>query len=446
MEQVTLLFALLASALALYLSLPLALAVYLTVLFTYPTYLVVQLGTLDVSAGRIVIGVLLLRCLLTPGLLKSFRWTRMDQWMVFFAFVFFLVPILSWRLPMMQILENRSGQMMDVFFTYMVARLCIQNRQDMVSLCKWLAVMIVPLAILGVIETLTGWQPFVAFKRFCPWAPVEHYEKNIRLGLIRAVGPFEHPITFGAFFFMLFPFIYWLRHQTGPWRKWAYVSAGFALAGAISSMSSGPWMMMVFLFGCLFLERRRHWIKPILYFMLFSVMFVSIASNRPFYHVICSYANPVQGTGWHRGKLIDCAIRDVGQWWLAGYRGLDPGWGPNDLGMTWTDVTNAYISEAVRFGMLGVISFAGILIIALVQMIQRHRQETDPPLKSFYWMMASLLVALMVAFNSCSFFGQARSIFYGVLGLIASSIGFAVRQPLYRIQTADHLLAETRLC
>ena len=420
MQGITLLFAGIASVLVLYLRPAKAFAIYVAVLLMYPTFLVVQVGTLDISAGRIVVAVLLMRCICDSKLKAKFRWCRLDSWITFFAIMSFAIPVISWRQPVMYILENRSGALLDTFAAYFVGRFCLTDREAFVTTIKWIALTLAPVAILGIVESCTGWGPYHRLKIYCPWLQVSEPTLNIRSRFYRAVGPFSHPILFGASFAMFMPLVYWLRHERGKWRKLAYILTLAAILGAASSMSSGPWMMVIFTIGFLALERFKYLVKPMIIFVIFSCFLIGIISNRPFYHVIVSKANPIGGSGWHRAKLIDCAIEDFDEWWLVGYGRRSPDWG-RSLGMVWTDITNQYMMDGVQYGILGVVAICGILATSMHRMIQLYQSTRDPVLKSLCWAMGCIIGDLAISFNSAAFFGQAITLFYCIVGFAGSS-------------------------
>ncbi len=95
MTNVTLTIAIAASMLILYLRPVRALAVYLTVLMWYPVYLVISVGTIDISAGRIMVAVLLLKYLADRNLMNRFKWCRLDTWVVCYILVCVIIPFIS---------------------------------------------------------------------------------------------------------------------------------------------------------------------------------------------------------------------------------------------------------------------------------------------------------------------------------------------------------------
>ena len=311
---------------------------------------------------------------------------------------------------------------MNTCFAYFVARLCIQDQDSCTTAIKWICLALVPLTLLGAVESSTGWQPYLTMTRYCPWSPSEML-LNPRSGFFRALGAFGHPIMFGSAFVLFLPLVYNLRHETGNWQTLAYLVSVAAIIGALASMSSGPWVSVIFAIICMAMERFKNWLKLVLMGFVFSCIFIGIASNRPIYHVIISYANPIGGAGWHRAKLIDLAIEHFGEWWLIGYGDKDPGWGES-LGMGFTDVTNEFVFAGVQYGFLGVIALCGVLATAIRQLSRLHNSSTDPRLKSLAWALGSAIVTVIFIFMSVAFFGQMIPLFYSVLGIIGSSFSF----------------------
>ena len=423
MQTVTLAITAIFSLLALTLPPAYALAAYVTCLLWYPTFLVLTIGTIDMPVSRIVVGVLLLRCLCDGRIRSRFTWSRLDTWVALSMLVYCGAALSASDTPLSETLESQGGILMNTWFAYMVTRFIVTDRARLISIVKCISLALVPLAILGVFECVTGRYQFALLWRFSPWFMGGGVVPSPRFGLSRAVGPFSHSILFGCGFALFLPLIYYLRHEKDHWHSLAYVLFAVAVVGALSSMSSGPWVMVIAVIFCLTVQRYKHWLKPLLIFFVFSCIFIAIASNRPFYHVVASFANPLGGAGWHRAKVIDLAIEHFDEWWLDGYGGKDPGWGP-ELGMVRTDVTNEFIAAAVRYGVFGVIALCIVLTKAFRGIFYTYRITTDPYLKSLYWSLGSALSSATVAWMSVTFFGQLKPLFYCLLGIIGSSFYF----------------------
>lgn len=426
MQGTTLAIGILGSILVLSLRPAYALSAYIGVLIWYPNFLRVSIGTIDISAGRIVVTVLLLRCLCDERLRRKFVWSRFDTLVTLSMAVY--VGMYCATRPFMQAFENRGGFLIDTWFTYLAARLVLTDKRTLISFIKATAVILAPLAILGVIESITHWQPFFKMRHFCIWrTPVGEIISQTRWGLTRAIGPFSHYILFGGFFVMFLPLIWALRHQRGYWGKLAYPLCGIAIVGAFFSMSSGPWAMLVVVIFCLAMERHKQWAKPMLLSMVPLGILAEIGSNRPLHYVLYSYANLGGGDYWSRVRLIDAAIENFDQWWLAGYGGIDPGWGSLEGGYFWghfTDMNNEFIMAGVEYGILGIIVLCAVLVAAFRGLVRAGSQTKDTQLKSLYWSMGSALVGLIVMVQGVSLFGQMNALFYCILGIIGSSFYF----------------------
>ncbi|MFC1794317.1 hypothetical protein ACFL3Q_12105, partial [Planctomycetota bacterium] len=246
MQGVTLIFALVLSVLVLTLRPKYALVAYIVGLLWYPAYLAVSIGTIDILVGRFVVAVLLMRCYFDDNIRRKFTWNRLDTLVTLSMVVYVGAYLITQVNPIGQTLEGRAGFLMDTWCAYLAARFIVTDRKKLISIIKCISIALVPLAILGVIESATGWQPFAALWRFSPWfRGGERYVSEGRFGLARAVGPFSHAILFGGVFAMFMPLIYYLRREKGQWQSLAYVLLGIALLGALSSMSSGPWVMVI---------------------------------------------------------------------------------------------------------------------------------------------------------------------------------------------------------
>jgi hypothetical protein len=418
MQSTTLAVALIVSTLVLLLRLPYALSAYIAALVWYPDFLRISIGTIDISVGRIVVTALLLRCLCDIRIRRRFVWSRLDTWVTLSMAVY--VGIYCITYPLSEVVENRAGFLMDTWLAYMAVRLVVTDKATLISFTKATSVPLAALAVLGVVECVTHWQPFLSLARFCPWqTPVGEIIVEGRWGLTRAMGPFSHSIMFGICFVLFLPLIWSLRHEQGYWGKLAYPLSAAVVIGAFSSMSSGPWTMLIITIFCLAMEKYKRWVKPLLLTLVISCMLVGVISNRPFYYVLYSYLNPVGGDWWNRAKIIDCAIEDFGKWCWLGYGGQDPGWGEK-TGMGHTDPTNEFIFAGVEYGMLGVVALCSVLFIAIRKLVRLHKLSNDAVLKSWIWASGTVLIATIAVFMSVSLFGQIKTLFYCILGISGS--------------------------
>ena len=424
MQGVTLAIGILGSILALLLRPAYALATYFAVLVWYPYYLRISIGTIDISASRIVVIVLLLRCLCDKRILRKFTWSRFDTLVALSMVVY--VGIYCITRPLSTALENRSGFIMDTWFAYITVRLIVTDRETLMSFVKIASLVLAALAILGVIESVTLQHFFSHLKQFRPWRHVNggHTIGQLptRYGLVRSIGPFGHPIMFGMCFVMFLPLIWTLRHQRGYWGRLAYPLSALAGAGVFSSMSSGPWVSAIVACFCMVMERSKWAIKPILIGLVLLCVLVEVGSNSPLHHVLLARASLAGGEWWQRAKLIDEAVEHFDEWWLVGYGNKDPGWG---IGRNFTDMNNQFILVGIQCGILGIVALCAVLGTAFHGLVRSSQKTTDMELKSIYWSLGCTLSAVIVSWQGVSFFGQPNTLYYIILGIIGSSFVFA---------------------
>jgi hypothetical protein len=320
--------------------------------------------------------------------------------------------------PFTSAVESRAGFLLDTWFAYLAARFAIGNRDTLIRSVKTVSLVLAPLAILGIVEATTGWQPFAALRQYCLWrSAIVTY--GPRWGLTRAWGPFSHPIMFASSFVIFLPLIWALRHQRNHWGKLSYPLVGMAGCGAFSTMSSASWAAGIVAVFCLAMERFKRWVKPLLIAFVILCIVTEIVSKRPFYHAMYERANLGGGDWYQRATLIDAAIEHVDEWWLAGYGGKYHDWGPGLY-----DTNHEVIKAGIQYGLLGIIALCAVLIEVFRGLSSASRKTADTELKSVYWSLGSTVLSVIVIWQGVSFFGTPLSLFYSILGMTASSLAF----------------------
>ena len=440
MEWATLSVSLIGLMLALSLRPAYSLSAYLAVLFLYPQYLRVSLGTIDISASRIVITALLLRCLLDYKLVHRFRWKRIDTYVVISVGVYTVSTLIN--TPFEIAVENRGGFLMDALFVYLATRWIVVDRSSFTAVAKTLALIIVPLALVGAVESLTGLAPFAALHEYCPWAP-KALTTLERQGIYRAMGPDSHPIMFGMGFAIVLPIVWVLRHERGAWGASCYAVTVGAVIGVLSSVSSGPYLQLGVVAVALVLERYKNLVRPLLAVILLGCITMGLMSNRRIWYILAEMAFDAEN-GWYRARLIDVALEKLPEYWAFGY-GLstDPGWGPDIVGLPNTDIVNEYVLTAVQHGCAGVLMLFVVLAASLLGLYRTYRSTTDPWLHSATWAVGASLVGVLVLFWTVSI--HEPMILYFLLGLAGALAAPARPRAAREIQCFGRLPGRERL-
>lgn len=406
------------------------LAAYLASLMWYPEYLRIHVGV-GFSAPRIIMLVLLARCLAEPGLVRRFRWIALDGlvaacMVIFSAAMFLSTPLGPW-------FAGQSGFVLDTFFVYLLFRLVVIDRFTLMFVAKVAAVIAVPMAIHGVVETFAGRSLYMGLGQYCSWAPTKGMIFQERHGLNRAMEPQGETILFGLGFVTFLPLTWLLRHERNHWRQLAYVLVLFPIVGVFATISSGPLLaLIVALFG-LALERAKFLVKPIIAMIVLACLSIEVASSRHFWYTVADLAMDNE-SAWYRARLLDVAIEKLPEYWLYGYGRVNPGWGRLINGMNWTDGVNDYVIHASHYGVFGLAIYVLVQIVALRRMARIVRLARDPWLVSAAWSLSATLVCLMAAFWSVSLFSTMVTIYYILLALFGA----------VDVMSRAHLAAVTR--
>jgi len=408
MQQVTLIVAL-TTAFAVFCLPPLwGLFLYIAAIAWYPSYLSVQIGTIDFTVCRIIILALYINLFLHSSLIERFKFGSLDKLVV----IYFAAQIIAGiaTTDIFRLLENRAGAMFDMMLPYFAVRFIVTGKKKFLSLLKAILFSSVPLALLGVHQCLTGIDIF-------SFIPGHAYVAKARGGLYRALLTFSVSIMFGLYFAMLSPVCAGL-YKTVKANKWLYLWALAIMAvGVFSSMSSGP--MLAALLTALFIvfyRFQRYWKTAVITLLIMCVT-VEIISNRHFYDVIGRFTfSPT--TAWYRSKLMDAALFEGGMsgHWLAGFGMADPGWSARIDLRSHTDIVNHYLLVLCRYGLIGLIPFLVMISHAMKILIKSFKESFLESDRWLIWCLGGTFFGLLISLFTVSLFGPPKTVFYLLLG------------------------------
>jgi len=416
MDNVTLLIAITASLIILIKRPAVGLCIFILVLLLYPGYLVIPIEGLKFSAQRIVVLVLFLCSVLDKNLLSKFHFHFLD-FLVLASYIFGFITLSS-SMQFEDYFKTYLGTFLDSTFVYFLVRLIIIDKKSFELLIKFATIALCVNAVLGIRESITGLSPYLKLYLLCPWNEVGKLTTlNERSGFFRACGSFSVHILFGLSFVIFTPLLLILRKCQGIWKKLVYLFLLLAILGCMSSMSSGPLLGLITVSLCLFLKCHPRYIKSTLLYLVLMIIFVNFLSNRSFFYVVGRFTFD-EGNSWYRARLMDVAIEKLPDYWVSGYGMKDPGWGPILDGRKKTDLCNAYVLQAVQFGLGGLILFIGILIYSMVRIYRYIHKSTDKWGEEAAWLVGGALISLIVVFFSVGLFGKLLPLFNILLGLV----------------------------
>lgn len=398
------------------------LVAFTMVLIWYPLKVTLKLGTIDFSASRIVILVLIMNLfLLNNRPLKRFRFVTLDIWVI----CLFSAQILSGAMTtpdLMDLLVNRSGAIFDLALPYFAVRLCIQNREDYTRYMKAIFAASVPYALIGLFQFFTGQNPYTPILRYAAWGG-RGDEVNQRFGFYRAYACMPIHILYGVFFVQIIAFVTSIYHDFIKKLPVFWIGICFLIIGLITSLSSGPYLAFIFFGGFLIIFKYRRYWRVITITAVMMCIFIEVTSNRHFYDVIDRFAINSR-TAWYRSRLMEVAILEGGMTdhWAFGHGyNVDPRWCDVIDGRDHTDICNHYLLILSRFGLLALVPFFGMVIQAFRSLHRAFKQAVYKKDKWLIWSLFASLSSLAILFFTVSLFGQPQTLFYMLLAFCGTT-------------------------
>jgi O-antigen ligase len=174
-------------------------------------------------------------------------------------------------------LVRGAGIVIDTALSYFVARVCIKTPDDLRRMLLLGLPAVLFAGGLLVVESATGellYRPFAAkiFGNMAKFAGGEEtgrivLEKEFRLGLLRAYGPFMHPILAGAVMVAFLPIYYF-----SGLRSWPYIlGVGVGLAGFFS-LSSAAFLALIIAIGAIAIYHAKPHLPKISWWTIVSLI------------------------------------------------------------------------------------------------------------------------------------------------------------------------------
>jgi hypothetical protein len=305
---------------------------------------------------------------------------------------------------------NRLGLVYNACGIYFLLRVFCRSPDDVVGLCRIAAILLAPLALALLSEQATGRNLYAALGGAAPVS-------ELRGGVIRAQGPFLHPILAGSVGATSLPLMFAL------WRRQRAIAiAGMAacLAMIYASASSGPILSAAFGLGALALWPWRRHMRLLRWVAVLGYVLLDLAMEAPAYYLIARVDLTGSSTSWHRSELIRAAIRHFSDWWLAGtdytrnWLATGVGWSANHV-----DVTNYYIMMGVYGGLALMLLFIAVLAKGFA-MVGQAVHAADPAAGFVMWSLGATLFAHAATFVSVSYFDQSVVFLYLTLAAICA--------------------------
>jgi hypothetical protein len=384
-----------------------------------PTSLSFSLGPFNFYALRLLLTVAILRAVIRKdGLANGMH--GLDWVMVIWATAALTSSLLHDDIA--ATLVNRSGLVFTTCGTYFMFRAFCRSADDIIAICRIVAIVLIPIAIAMVYERFTGINAFSAFGGV--------QMSDIRGGSFRAQGPFGHSILAGTVGAVSLPL---MAPLWKPYRGTAIFGFLACFSMIFSSSSSGPIMSGAFSLAALLMWPLRYHMRFVRWAAVFGYIAMDMVMKAPAYYLLARIDLTGSSTSWHRAALIETAIDHWSEWWLAGTDHTRH-WMP--YGVPWSgnhiDITNHYLRMGVDGGMPLMLLFIWVLAkgFSMVGQTLRQSHEAQSVPSFVAWALGAALFSHAATFMSVSYFDQSVTFLYLTLATIGLNLIQQVPPPI----------------
>ncbi len=315
----------------------------------------------------------------------------------------------------------RLGLAFDILGMYLMCRVAFRDWRDVDRATTCFAAMACFSFFFFLIEKMTGRNPFAIM------GGVPQFT-GMREGKLRTQGPFVHAILAGCFWALLLPMVASKVLRKNKWQRLLGVLGTLAILSIVMFCASSTPLIVLGCngLGAIIFFFRRH--MRLLRWCTFTGLFaLHMYMKQPVWHLIARIDVVGGSTGWHRYKLIQSSIDNFHEWWLCGIPSTA------HWGYFMFDVTNQYVLEGVRAGIVAVVAFVWVLVYAF-----KHVGETwptvnrNPYLRLLSWALGVSIYSHVNVFLAVSISHSAQSLLalLFVLAAIAAMAPDPVAQPL----------------
>ena len=321
-----------------------------------PPELSLNLAGLRLSGYRLVLLMMFLPMLYQLLLRPGIRATLADWSVMFVSFWCFLSLVVHH--PFLEAVEKGGIQIVEMFGSYLVARIYITRYEQVVAVAKLMIALVALVLLVSIPESLSG-------IHFLRGSEIEIYPE--RIGLHRAYGPFDHPILHGVVCAAVFSYAYYFlaRDETGKLKNWAPL---LIVTGAVFlSLSAGPYIALAAQIGLAVWDRitknvNRRWLLTLIG-ICSAYVAIDLLSSRSPVEVAISYLSFSGQTAYMRLHIFEYGSAEVMRYpWLGiGFHDwLRPVWMP-------PSVDNFWLLTAMRFGLPALLG----IVLAVTFMVWR---------------------------------------------------------------------------
>lgn len=339
----------------------------------------VLIGPLRLSAYRVVLLATVLPCIVLWVRGRAGRIRMPDMLLLLYCLWCFLS--LAAAHGAASGLQSGGIMFIETFGAYLLARCYIRDAEDFKNVIRLVAWVVVCLLPFSLYETLTGKK--LILDTLSAVAPTFQYTvAEMRMGLRRVQGPFEHPILYGVFCASIFAMTFMIlgegRNVVSRW-LWT-VLVGFT---ALLSLSSAPiaaitLQLSMMVWNGALRQFSYRW-KLLWGLAITAFLVIEIGSNQTPIQFYISHFTFDQQTGWYRLWIWQYGSASVMNHPLLGIGFADwarPAW------MITDSIDNFWLVIALRHGIPALLLMFGTYLTIVSGVV--INKKVNPKLENYY--------------------------------------------------------------
>jgi hypothetical protein len=235
---------------------------------------------------------------------------------------------------------------------------------------------------------------------------------EVRLGSVRAQGPFQHELLAGTFGATLLP-LFFLLWKRGTSQVLAVLGAISATVMVVTSHSSTSVMAYAAaLIAICAWPLRRH-MRLVRWALVLALVSLQLVMKAPAWFLIARVDIVGGSSGYHRAMLVDHFITHFRDWWLMGTAD-NARWGFD----MW-DLCNQFVSEGELGGLATFACFVAMILLGFSKIGRARKSvEGDREKEWYFWLLGAALLSHVTAFFGVSYFDQTRVLWFALLAFI----------------------------
>jgi hypothetical protein len=338
-----------------------------------------------------------------------------DRVFALWALCYPIVFALQWMQT--QALIKAVGDSVDTFCGYFVLRFLIQNIEDVKRVIRLFIAISAIMAICMLNEHLSQQNVFGLLGGAAR-------TPEVRNGLIRASGVFQHSILAGCFGATLLPLFLalWTDRKSRTVVLIGLISSATIIAtanGSTATLACGAGIL-----GLCFWPFRKQ-MRLVRWGLVLSLVALHLVMHGPVWSLIEKVDLTGSSSSYHRYMLMDNCIRHFWDWWLLGVKNYDA-WGFN----MW-DLSNQYVAYAVTGGLATIAFFVAIISRSFAGLgTARKLVAGNRKREWFLWCLGAALFAHVAAYFGIGYFDQTQFAWFALLAIISAAVSKTKRSPV----------------